>query len=265
MTVKTRPAPQGAWYLGLQPKDVAARCILVGDRARVDVFGRQLTEARVVSDRRGLRTLVGNYQGVPVTVSAFGMGGPIAAVLLEELAGIGVRVVLRAGTAMSLAPSRLRLGSFIIAHASLRAEGTSLTYAPLGYPAAADPIMVNTLVDVLKQSGLPYHLGILATADGFYSEMLAPTPERAAPVEHRHDEFRRLGVLAADMETATLFVVASLLGVRAGSLCLVSVDGPGRALLDDEARKQGEEQLVKLALEALIRVPVDQTGADVDR
>ncbi len=206
--------------------------------------------------------MVGSFRGVPVTVSAFGMGGPIAAVLLEELAGIGVRVILRAGTAMSLAPDRLPLGTFIVAHASLRAEGTSLTYAPLGYPAAADPVMVNTPIDVMNHMRLPYHVGILATADGFYSEMLAPSHERAAPVERRHEEFRQLGVLAADMETATLFVVASLLGVRAGSLCLISVDGPGRALLDDEARKHGEEQLVTAALEALVGVPEpDANGA----
>src|SRR2546422_317834 len=137
MTVKTRPAPQGAWYLGLKSGDVASRCILVGDRARVDMFGAHLKDARLLSDRRGLRTVGGTFQGVPVTVSAFGMGAPIAAVLLEELAAIGVRVALRAGTAMSLAPDRLPLGTFIVAHAALRAEGTSLTYAPLGYPAAA--------------------------------------------------------------------------------------------------------------------------------
>jgi len=255
MTVKTRPAPTGAWYLGLNAGDVATRCILVGDRARVDMFGERLDGARVLSDKRGLRTMGGTFDGVPVTVSAFGMGGPIAAVLLEELASIGVRVVLRAGTAMSLAPDRLPLGSFIVAHAALRAEGTSLSYAPLGYPAAADPVVVSTVTEVLTQIGAPHHVGILATADGFYSEMLAPSAARAEPVNRRQEEFRKLGVLAADMETATIFVVASLLGVRAGSLCLISVDGPGRALLDDDSRRAGERQLVEVALRSLIRVP----------
>ena len=260
MTVKTRPAPQGAWYLGLKSGDVASRCILVGDRARVDMFGAHLTDARLLSDRRGLRTVGGTFQGVPVTVSAFGMGAPIAAVLLEELAAIGVRVALRAGTAMSLAPDRLPLGTFIVAHAALRAEGTSLTYAPLGYPAAADPLLVRAVVEVLKASNLPHQVRIIATADGFYSEMLAPTPDRAAPVDKRHEEFRRLGVLAVDMETSTLMVVGSLLGIRAGSVCLVSVDGPGRALLDDEPRQAGEQQLVEVALQALIRVPDTNEG-----
>lgn len=260
MIAKTRPAPEGAWYLGLNANDVASRCILVGDRARVDMFGEQLTGARLLSDRRGLRTMGGTYEGVPVTVSAFGMGAPIAAVLLEELAAIGVRVFLRAGTAMSLDPSRLPLGSFIVAHAAMRAEGTSLTYAPLGYPAAADPLLVRTVVEVLATRKLPHQLRIMATADGFYSEMLAPTPARAAPVVKRHEEFRRLGVLAVDMETSTLLVVASLLGVRAGSVCLVSVDGPGRALLDDGPRRAGEQQLVDVALQALIRVPDSKQG-----
>jgi uridine phosphorylase len=260
MIAKTRPAPQGAWYLGLKANDVAPRCILVGDRARVDMFSKHLTGARLLSDRRGLRTVGGTYDGVPVTVSAFGMGAPIAAVLLEELAGIGVRVVLRAGTAMSLDPGRLPLGSFIVAHAAMRAEGTSLTYAPLGFPAAADPSVVRTLVDVLSTKQLAHQVRVLATADGFYSEMLAPTPARAAPVEQRHEDFRRLGVLAVDMETSALLVVASLLGVRAGSVCLVSVDGPGRAMLADEPRQAGEQNLVEVALEALVRVPDSNKG-----
>ena len=260
MIAKTRPAPEGAWYLGLNANDVATRCILVGDRARVDMFAEHLTGARLLSDRRGLRTMGGTYEGVAVTVSAFGMGAPIAAVLLEELAGIGVRVVLRAGTAMSLDPGRLPLGSFIVAHAAMRAEGTSLTYAPLGYPAAADPVVVSTLVDVLSTKKLAHQVRILATADGFYSEMLAPTPARAAPVEQRHEEFRRLGVLAVDMETSTLLVVGSLLGVRTGSVCLVSVDGPGRAMLADEPRQAGEQALVEVALQALIRVPDSNKG-----
>jgi uridine phosphorylase len=255
ISVKTRPAPAGAWYLGLERGEVAPRCILVGDRARVDLFGEQLQEARVLSDKRGLRTMGGTFNGVPVTIAAFGMGAPIAAVLLEELAVIGVRVALRAGTAMSLAPDRLPLGSFIVAHAALRADGTSLTYAPLGYPAAADPLAVNAVTDVLDKSGLPHSVGILATADGFYTEMLAPSEARSESVRRRHNEFRKVGVLAADMETATLFVVASLLGVRAGSLCLVSVDGPGRALLDDDSRHAGEAQLVDAALRALIAIP----------
>ena len=255
ISVKTRPAPAGAWYLGLKEGDVAPRCILVGDRARVDMFGERLQGAMVLSDKRGLRTMGGTFDGVPVTVAAFGMGAPIAAVLLEELAVIGVRVVLRAGTAMSLAPDRLPLGSFIVAHAALRADGTSLTYATAGYPAAADPLAVNAVTGVLDKSGLPHTVGIIATADGFYTEMLAPSEARSDSVRRRHDEFRKVGVLAADMETATLFVVASLLGVRAGSLCLVSVDGPGRALLDEASRQAGEAQLVEAALRALIAIP----------
>lgn len=260
ISAKTRPAPAGAWYLGLEQGDVAPRCILVGDRARVDMFGERLQGARVLSDKRGLRTMGGTFEGVPVTVAAFGMGAPIAAVLLEELAVIGVRVVLRAGTAMSLAPERLPLGTLIVAHAALRADGTSLTYAPLGYPAAADPLVINAVTTVLDKSRLPYTVGILATADGFYTEMLAPSDARSESVRRRHDEFRQVGVLAADMETATLFVVASLLGVRAGSLCLVSVDGPGRALLDDESRHAGEGQLVEAALRSLIAIPDPQDG-----
>src|SRR2546428_11076964 len=174
------------------------------------MFGERLQGVRVLSDKRGLRTMGGTFEGVPVTVAAFGMGAPIAAVLLEELAAIGVRVVLRAGTAMSLAPDRLPLGTFIVAHAALRADGTSLTYAPLGYPAAADPLAVNAVTDVLDKSRLPHTVGILATADGFYTEMLAPSDARSESGRRRHEEFRKVGGLGAALENRTPLVHGSL-------------------------------------------------------
>jgi uridine phosphorylase len=239
-----------AWYLGIGPDDVAERCILVGDPARVDVFAERMRDARLVSAERGLRTITGSFDGAPVTVAAFGMGAPIAVVVLEELAALGVRVVLRAGTAMAVAHD-VPLGAFVVAEGAVREDGTSSAYAPPGFPAVADPDLNAALVDALTKRGLPWRRGILASSDAFYREMLAARDEFRPAVEHRFAGLRRLGVVAADMETAALLVVGRLLGVRAGSLCLVSVEGEGRAALPPEDRRRGEQALVEVALMAL--------------
>jgi len=243
-----------AWYLGISPQDIAERCILVGDPGRVDLFLERMDDARLVSAARGLRTVTGSFAGTPVTVSAFGMGSPIALVVLEELAALGARTVLRAGTAMTVAHD-LSLGSFVVAEGAMRGEATSATYAPLGYPAVADAVLNAALETTLTQRGAPFRSGILASYDGFYSELFASDQERRAAIASRFAELRRLGVIAADMETSALLVVGRLLGVRAGSLCLVSVEGEQRTALAPEQRQARERELVELALAAIANAP----------
>ena len=247
-----------AWYLGVTPDAVASRCVLVGDPARVDLFAEQLESPRLVSQERGLRTVTGSFAGVAVTVSAFGMGAPIAAVVLEELVALGARVVLRAGTAMAVgAPDGPALGAFVVAQAALRGEATSATYAPLSFPAAADLTLNDRLRAELERRGAAHRVGVLASFDGFYSELFAADEARRPAVEARLAELRRLRVLAADMETSAVLVVAAVLGVRAGSLCLVSVDGATRARLDAATRRAGEQVLVEVTLATVAATPLD--------
>lgn len=245
-----------AWYLGVSPVDIAERCILVGDPGRVDLFLERLADARQVSDRRGLRTVTGTFRGTPVTVSAFGMGAPIAVVVLEELAAMGARVALRAGTAMAVAPD-LPLGAFVVAEGALRGEATSATYAPLGYPAVADAGLNAALRAMLAARGVPFQSGILASYDGFYSELFAPDDARRTAIADRFAALRHLGLLAADMETSALLVVGRLLGVRTGSLCLVSVAGERHETLPPEQRQTRERELVELALSAVAATPIE--------
>lgn len=246
-----------AWYLGVTAEEIAPRCILVGDPGRVDRFAERLDGARLVSQERGLRTVTGDYAGTPVTVSAFGMGAPITAVVLEEIAGIGARVALRAGTAMAVSDDAALVGSLVLATAALRGEATSSTYAPLGYPAVADPLLLDSARGALRDLGVSYREGILASYDGFYTELFAADDRRKDAVAARFAELAGLGVLAADMETSALLVAGSVLGVRAGSLCLVSVDGRRGTRLDDATRRAGEAILVEAALAAVTTTPIE--------
>lgn len=240
-----------AWYLGIGQAEVADRAILVGDPGRVDLFAERLTDASTAGGDRALRTLTGMFGDRRVTVCSFGMGAPVAVVVLEELASLGVRLVLRAGTVMSLGD--VPLGTLVLADSALRGEATSATYLPPDGPAHADPALTETAAQVLTETGVPYRRGLVASYDGFYTQLFAIHDDRRERVEALLDDLRGQGVIAADMETSALLAVAPMLGVRAASVCLASVDGSLRRRLDPDRRTDDERRLVDVALEAIRR------------
>jgi uridine phosphorylase len=243
-----------AWYLGCSAGDVAARAILVGDPGRIDLFAEELDGARTVGESRGLRVLTGSYGGVPVTVCAFGMGAPIAVIVLEELAQLGVRTVLRVGTVMTLVPAAF--GELVLARAGIREEGTSRTYLAPGVPAIADEALLDAARLAVEELGERYHVGVVASLDGFYSQMFAARSDREEQVAAELARLARAGAIAVDMETAALLAVAPLLSVRAGSLCLATVDASTRERVDGPERLRAEERLVRAALAVVVRDPV---------
>lgn len=243
-----------AWYLGCGPDDVAERAVLVGDPGRIDLFVERLDDVRTLGENRGLRSITGSSAGLPVTVCAFGMGAPIAAIVLEELAQLGVKTVLRVGTVMTLVPGSL--GELVVATAAVREEAVSRTYVPLSAPAVPDLNLLFATLVSLEQGSERYRAGLVASLDGFYTEMFAARPERERDVSERLAALANLGVVAVDMETSAVLAVAGRLGVAGGSLCLATVDGNERTRLDGPARSEGEERLVTSTLRTL-GIPFD--------
>ena len=238
------------WYLQCKAGDIAERVVLVGDPARVAVFSRYLHQARQVNAERGLLTSTGSFNGVPVTIAAFGMGAPIMAVVLEEVAWLGARVVLRAGTAMSVADPGW-LGHFSVPMAALRGEHTSATYVPPEYPAAADPALLGRAVSELERLGYPLHTGLMASYDGFYSELFVMAEDGQKVTAPQLGRLRALGVEAVDMETSALLAIGRYRGLRCAALCAITVDMETRQALRGEERARTEEALVRAALETI--------------
>jgi uridine phosphorylase len=238
-----------AWYLGCRSDEVAERAVLVGDPGRIDLFIEQLDDVRLLGENRGLRAITGVSGDLPVTICAFGMGSPIAAVVLEELAQLGVTTALRVGTVMTFVPEGL--GELIIASAAIREEAVSQTYAPVSVPATPDlDLFFATLVAVERQ-GEQYRAGIVASLDGFYTEMFAARPERERSVAERLSKLERLGAVAVDMETSAVLTVGRCLGLAAGSLCLATVEAASHMRLDEAERAEAERRLVTVTLAAL--------------
>ena len=159
-------------------------------------------------------------KGRRITVSAFGMGAPIAAIVLHELFDLGVRCFLRIGTAMVMSPAKL--GDFVLADGALRGEGAL-------EPTRLSAILPSRISNSALRASAgwprpPWRAGVFGTYDGFYTEMFALNAGRQ-PIDGLRAEILRLGLIATDMETATLLVAGRVLGARASSLCLGTVDG----------------------------------------
>ena len=145
-----------------------------------------------------------------------GIGGPSAVIALEELTQLGVTTFLRVGTCGGIRTD-VQSGDVVIATGAIRMEGTSREYAPIEYPAVSDFQVTTALVQAAQKLGKPFHTGVVQCKDSFYGQH---NPKRM-PVSYellaKWEAWKRLGVLASEMESAALFVAANALGVRCGS------------------------------------------------
>jgi len=188
-------------------QDVHPCVILPGDPERVGRIAAFLTETQEVAYNREFRTINGWYEGIPVTVTSTGIGGASMAIALEELIQCGGRYFVRTGSA-GACQSGIAIGDLILSSGSVREDGASRMYAPEGFPAVADSEMLHMAAEFCRISKFTYHTGITRSHDSFYIDDEA---ERMAL-------WQKMQVLASDMETAALYVIAALRGVKALSI-----------------------------------------------
>lgn len=242
-----------AWYIGCTSDEVANRVILIGDPARVPRLSKYLDDAILLPVKRGLATTTGTYKGVRITMAAFGMGAPIASIVLHELCELGSGIFLRIGTTMCLPP--VELGDLVIAENALRHEGTSYAYAPKDVVATADKELVAAVKRAADDAGFTRHVGRFASYDGFYRDMFALDDATAVRVQENFDYLSKQGVIATDMETSALLTVGKVLGCKVGSLCVASVNFQTQRKLDSDKFIEREKQLMAAALNALSSMP----------
>jgi len=207
--------------------DVAEYALLPGDPQRVERIASHLDEARKVADYRGYVTYTGNAGGVGISACSTGIGCPSAAIVVEELMRIGVETFIRVGTTGSLQPG-LNSGDIVVATAAVRAEGTSRSYVPVEYPAAASLDVTLALLDAAQELGVEVRPGIVMSTDAYYGSN-----------EEALNKFGAAKVLSIEMEASTVFTLAALRGKRAGALMVVDgnlAEGTGK-----EEFKSGEK------------------------
>jgi uridine phosphorylase len=188
----------------------------------------------------------GSYHNVPISACSTGIGGPSTEIALNELAAIGCQTFLRLGTTGGL-QERLRVGNIVISTASVRWDGASDSYAPPAFPAAASYEVVLALIEASERLGMTYHLGVSAATASFYAGQSRPAfGDYIGVNDDRVDRLQAMGVLNFEMESATVFTLSSLFGLRGGAACIVVADR-----FRNEFRPEGaDEALAKLGAEA---------------
>ena len=210
------------YHVRLTKKEVGRIAFLPGDPGRVPLIARRFDDPHELSSHREYAAYGGRVAGEKVVVVSTGIGGPAAAIAIEELARLGVKVMIRVGTCGSIAPD-IRLGTVIIADAAVRMDGTSAQYVPLGYPAAGTPEIVMALKESAAARRVKYSVGITASADAFYAGQGRESFGGFMPTDRAHivDELRAAKVLCFEMEAATLFTLGRVFGLKTGALFAV--------------------------------------------
>lgn len=215
------------YHIALRPGEVGRYVLLPGDPGRVPVIASYFDEAEKMAQNREHTTYTGTLGGVKVSVTSTGIGGPSTAIAVEELARIGADTFIRVGTSGLMQPDYMRTGDLVVVTGAVRDEGTANQYMPVEFPAVADLDVVAALRETCSAQGKRFHVGLSHSKDSFYGEV---TPERmpiSYELKNRWSAWVRGDVLCSEMEAATLFVLSSVLGKRAGGLMLALGGGEG--------------------------------------
>ncbi len=205
------------FHIHCVPGDVGRYCILPGDPGRVPAIAALFDDAHQVAYNREFNVWTGTLLGEKVTACSTGIGGPSAAIAMEELANLGTHTFVRVGTCGGIRLD-VRSGDVVVATGAVRMEGTSREYAPIEYPAVPDFQVAGALVQACQALGKPWHAGVVQCKDSFYGQHDPARMPVSGELEAKWEAWKRLGVLASEMESAALFTVAAARGVRCGSV-----------------------------------------------
>ncbi len=233
--------------------DVGGCCILPGDPARCEYIARFFDSAEFIGQNREFAVWTGTVGSRRVSAVSTGIGGPSAAIAMEELAAIGAHTFIRVGTCGGISLKVLP-GDAVIASAAIRQEGTSREYAPPEFPAAADFSVTAALREAADALGVRSHVGVVQCKDSFYGQHSPSRMPVSYELESKWEAWKRLGVLASEMESAALFTVAAALGVRCGTV-LHTIWNQERARAGFiEENSEDTENAIKICIEAIRRM-----------
>ncbi|MBN2363677.1 uridine phosphorylase [candidate division WOR-3 bacterium] len=249
-----------AYHIKLSEKDIGGvkTALLPGDPMRVEKIASLAGKnnfKKLTSNREFFSALC-TVQNIPILVISTGIGCPSLAIAVEELAHLGIENFIRVGTTGAIQPGILP-GDLIVSTAAVRLDGTSGHYAPMSYPAVASYDIVNALVRSAKKFKIRHHIGVTVTSDTFY-----PGQERydtftghiIRDYRGSMEEWKKLKVLNYEMESSALFVMASVFGLKSGTVCGVIVNRSENEKPDDSFIEKVEKETGTVALEAATKL-----------
>ncbi len=250
-----RPGP-GCYHLCLAPGELAPYVLTSGSPERIRRLAGWFDTIRLERRNREFLTLTGDYQGVPVSALATGIGPDNTAIALIEAAGVQPRATfIRVGSCGSLQPG-IRLGDLIISSRALRRDAVTPFYAGPEVEAVAHPEVTAALEAAAREAGYPCHVGLTCTTNDFYHAQGRRAPGFPGFDPDLLPRLQAQGVLNLEMEMAVYLTLArvSRYPLRAGGLTAVYADRCREIVASPEDMAAAEERACRTALAAVVRL-----------
>lgn len=238
-----------SYHIACAPGQVGRYVILPGDPGRCEKIAKCFDDPKLIAVNREYVTYTGTLEGVPVSVTSTGIGGPSASIAIEELYELGADTFIRVGTCGGM-QKKVHGGDCIIVTGAIRNEGTSREYAPIEFPAVADFSITTALVEAAGRLGYPYHTGVVHNKDSFYGQHAPESMPVGYELKEKWEAWKRLGALGSEMESAALFTVAAARGCRAGAV-MYTVWNQECDNTYSEKPNTDTEAAIRIAIEAL--------------
>ncbi len=228
--------------------DLAEYLLVPGDPDRIPKIARFWDSSREVVCHREFRSFTGKYAGVSISAMSSGIGPACMAIAVNEAANIGVKTFIRVGSTGAIQED-IKCGDVVISSAAVRLDCTSNCYVMPEYPALASYEVLLALIEAAERLKIRnYYVGVTATTADFYAGQGRWTSEGGSQqCQDLLAKLQEVRVLNFEMETATLYTLAGIYGLRAGSVCAVYANRCTNAFKPGA----GDENAIKIANEAV--------------
>ena len=253
------PVGERQYHIDLGPGELAEYILLPGHPDRTAKIARLLDDVELERQNREFASVTGTYRGQRVSIVSTGIGTDNIEIVVAEILAVTLRpTFIRVGSCGGLQPE-MALGDLVISTGAVRLETTTNWYVHDGYPAVADYEAVLALIEAAERLGKRYHVGLTATAPGFFGAQGRPIPQLPIRYPDLADDMARQRVMNFEMEASALFVLAGLARCRAGVVCAVYSQRTTGDFVTGAAKDAAEAACVETGLESL------QILAGIDR
>ena len=253
------PTGERQYHIALGPGELAEYILLPGDPDRTARIAARLDDVEIERRHREFASVTGTYRGTRVSVVSTGIGTDNVEIVVAEILAITERpTFIRVGSCGALQPE-MALGDLVISTGAVRLESTTSFFVHDGYPAVADYEAVVALIEAAERLGHRFHVGVTATAPGFFGAQGRPIPQLPIRYPDLAEDMARQRVMNFEMEASALLVLATLARCRAGVVCAVYANRTTGDFVTDNLKDAAEAACVETGLESLLVL------ADMDR
>ncbi len=246
------PETDRQYHIDLAPGELAEYILLPGDPERIERIAARFDTIELSRHHREFVSVTGTYRGLRVSAVSTGIGTDNVEIVLAEILAITTRPALIRVGSCGVLREEIGIGDLVVTTGAVRLESTTSYYVHEGYPAVADYTAVAALLEAAARRNKRAHLGITATAPGFYGAQGRPIPQLPIRYPDLAEEMRRQGVVNFEMEGSAVLVLAGLAGCRAGVVCTAFAHRTTGEFLQGEARERAESDCIEVGLEALM-------------